>query len=289
MPAYEDPRPALSAELRRAVEVESGHACAISRCDEHTYLEIHHINGNREDNRVENLILLCDKHHKMAHADVIDRKSLREYKRLLKEAYASDLAERVRRLEQLLAQGRRLELGDAALATPSVASADPDLPTKSTSHRSDLVALTLEQLALAKYEQDAKLLLERQARFTRGTAALHLDAVRQDDDLEQDLVVEVKWLRKLYLDAPIWVRQIDAATTTYEAITGRKARGVLILVVPKDSMKTVPDLPFTAAELERVERKPEVVIYTYSDLGFDPGAISADLFASNLKSKKEVG
>lgn len=79
---YEKGRPNIPSEIRRSVEVESGHQCAIKGCSEHTYLEIHHIDNNRENNDVGNLILLCDKHHKMAHANVIDRKSLYEYKRL---------------------------------------------------------------------------------------------------------------------------------------------------------------------------------------------------------------
>lgn len=80
---YDESRPTISAELRRAINVESGHACAIKDCTEHTYLEIHHIDENRENNTLKNLVLLCDKHHKMAHAGVIDRKALREYKKLL--------------------------------------------------------------------------------------------------------------------------------------------------------------------------------------------------------------
>lgn len=79
---YENSRPSTPAEVKRAVEVESGHQCAVKGCFEHTYLEIHHIDHNRENNAVENLILLCDKHHKMAHANIIDRKSLIEYKKL---------------------------------------------------------------------------------------------------------------------------------------------------------------------------------------------------------------
>lgn len=283
MPKYEDPRPPIPADLRRAVEVESGHACAVARCGEHTYLEVHHINENREDNRVENVILLCDKHHKMAHDGVIDRKALREYKQLLQEAYTSALAERVRRLEELIAQGRNLDDESAPSSAPAQ-QFDPGLPVKTVARRSQLMYLTLEQIALAKYERDSNLLLERQPKFSRGESSVQLDAVRQDDDLAEDLVVEVRWLRKRYLDAPIWIRQLEAATATYELITGRKARGVLIFVVPKDSMKHVSDLPFTAAEIEKVDRKPEVVIYTYAELGFDPGAISSELFASNLRS-----
>jgi hypothetical protein len=280
MRQYNDPRPPISAELRRAVEVESGHACAVTRCGEHTYLEVHHINENREDNRVENLVLLCDKHHKMAHAGVIDRKSLAEYKRLLREAYSTGLAERVRRLEELLEQGR--EAAKEQTPAPTLPARDPDLPTKRTAPRSDLMYMTLEQLALARFERDSGLLLERQPQFTKGSIDLRLDAVRQDDDLAEDVVVEVRWLRKRYLDGPIWARQIDAATSTYEMMTGRKARGVLIFVVPKDSMRSVQELPWTAAELPKLQRQPQVVIYTYADLGFDPGAISADVFASNL-------
>lgn len=283
MRKYQDPRPPINSELYRAVEVESGHACAVSRCGEHTYLEIHHINENREDNRIANLVLLCDKHHKMAHAGVIDRKALQEYKRLIQEAYTSNLAERVRLLEHLMAQGRSLECEGTVSHVPNTKS-DPGVTTKTVVHRSQLMQLTLEQIALAKFERDFHVLLERRPQFTKGDVSVQLDAVRQDDDMTEDVIVEVRWLRKRYLDAPIWVRQIEAATLTYELITGRKSRGVLIFVVPKDSMKLVSDLPFTAAELNKVDRKPEIVIYTYAELGFDPGAIASDLFGSNLKN-----
>jgi len=88
---YNESRPTISAELRRAVNVESGHTCAIKVCSEHTYLEIHHIDENRENNTLRNLVLLCDKHHKMAHKDVIDRKSLIEYKKLLNGSQDSQI------------------------------------------------------------------------------------------------------------------------------------------------------------------------------------------------------
>ncbi|WP_208934400.1 HNH endonuclease signature motif containing protein [Paracidovorax avenae] len=279
---YERKRPPLSAEVRRSVEVESGHACAISRCDEHTYLEIHHINENREDNRVENLILLCDKHHKMAHAGAIDRKSLREYKSRLSNNYEADLKQRVAKLEQLLAQAPKPEDAAPTLAL-SATDADAGVPHKEVAPRAAVMAHTLEQLALAKYEHEIGLYLDRQPRISKGSARLNLDALRQDDDLPEDLVVEVRWLRRAYEDGPIWVRQIEAATSTYEAMTGRKAKGVLIYVVGRENMKPVSNLFFTSEEMQKLERKPEIIIYTYGDLGFDPGSISAAIYTSNIK------
>ena len=280
---YQQPRPSIPATLRRAVEVESGHSCAISRCGEHTYLEVHHINGDREDNRLANLILLCDKHHKMAHHGVIDRKALREYKALLTHNYNKALSDRVSRLEALLAAEPKVEASQEQLAETA---GDRDLPTKRVTPRHALMALTLEQLALAKYERDHQLYFERQPVFLRGDARLQLDAIRQDDSLPEDIIVEVRWIRKSYLDAPIWVQQVDAAASVYELITGRKAKGILVFVVPKASMKDLSALPYTADALAASERKPEVVIFSYDDLGYDPGPISAGLSAVNLRDKQ---
>ncbi|MBO1225048.1 MAG: hypothetical protein JYX80_11535 [Candidatus Scalindua sediminis] len=77
---YTNNRPTIPVKIRRDIAIESGHSCAIKNCNEHTYNEYHHIDGNRENNNPDNLIYLCDKHHKMAHKDVIDKKALREYK-----------------------------------------------------------------------------------------------------------------------------------------------------------------------------------------------------------------
>lgn len=88
---YDDKRPNIPAEARRTIEVDAGHKCTVKNCNEHTYLEIHHINQNREDNSIDNLILLCDKHHKMAHANKIDRKALKEYKKLLNNSDINEI------------------------------------------------------------------------------------------------------------------------------------------------------------------------------------------------------
>jgi hypothetical protein len=76
---YSSERPRINAELERDVKTRAGHRCEVKNCNEHTYLEMHHIDQNRENNKMENLILLCRKHHAMAHADKIDRKSLKIY------------------------------------------------------------------------------------------------------------------------------------------------------------------------------------------------------------------
>lgn len=115
---YTQPRSSIPAELRRALEVEAGHACAVRHCGEHTYLEAHHINGDRDDNRLENLALLCDKHHKMAHADVIDRKALADYKLRL----SSDLAELARRTPDVAVSGPGSTGGARAELVVEVAS-----------------------------------------------------------------------------------------------------------------------------------------------------------------------
>lgn len=79
---YDKKRPKISESLKRVIAIESGHACAIKDCIEHTYNEYHHIDGNRENNNPDNLIYLCDKHHKMAHKGIIDKESLRQYKKI---------------------------------------------------------------------------------------------------------------------------------------------------------------------------------------------------------------
>ncbi|WP_161782362.1 HNH endonuclease signature motif containing protein [Methylobacter tundripaludum] len=80
--AYENERPYIPAEIKRQVMTEAGHCCSVQQCSEHI-VEIHHIDENRENNDPNNLILLCDKHHKLAHQRIISRMDLRKYKELL--------------------------------------------------------------------------------------------------------------------------------------------------------------------------------------------------------------
>lgn len=74
-------RPAIPAELRRAVLVEAGHRCAIPTCRQ-TPVDVHHIVPWEQvkEHTFENLIALCPNCHRRVHNNEIDRKSLRIYK-----------------------------------------------------------------------------------------------------------------------------------------------------------------------------------------------------------------
>lgn len=64
--------------------VEANHKCTIPSCN-NLYLDIHHINENREDNRPSNLIVLCTEHHRMVHDKKIDRRAMAMYKANLRK------------------------------------------------------------------------------------------------------------------------------------------------------------------------------------------------------------
>ncbi|GAA5140136.1 HNH endonuclease [Alloalcanivorax gelatiniphagus] len=77
-------RPAIPAEVKRAVLVEAGHRCAIPRCGE-TELDVHHIVPweTCQKHEYSNLIALCPICHRRAHKGEIDRKALLQYKSAL--------------------------------------------------------------------------------------------------------------------------------------------------------------------------------------------------------------
>lgn len=83
MKTYSHERSHLPNPLRREVMLEAGFECAIPNCHEKMHLEVHHINGNREDNRKQNLIPLCRNHHAAAEAGHIDRLALQQIKQML--------------------------------------------------------------------------------------------------------------------------------------------------------------------------------------------------------------
>ena len=76
-----EPRPPISADLRRQVLVEAGHRCAIPTCRQ-TPVELAHITpwATCKEHTFDNLIALCPTCHTRYDRDEIDRKAMRLYK-----------------------------------------------------------------------------------------------------------------------------------------------------------------------------------------------------------------
>ena len=53
---YDGGRPNIPADIDRSVRTQAGHRCSITFCNEHTYLEIHHI----DENPLNDDITICD-------------------------------------------------------------------------------------------------------------------------------------------------------------------------------------------------------------------------------------
>lgn len=276
---YQTARPAIPANLRRSVEVESGHSCAIKGCSEHTYLEIHHIDENRENNVLGNLILLCDKHHKMAHADVIDKKALREYKKLLSESHNTLINQRFDQLEALI-KGAKTDQPTPVLTEDQPADEETK---KYSAERHAILGFALTHVAICHYEKMHNQYFEHQVEFVRGKDKLSLDALRQDDDLDADIIIDVHYFRKSYLDAPAYGSWLDKKIELYELLTGRRAKGVLLAVVGRERIKGEGALPLTTEGIKQCAHEIKLEVYSCEDVGFHPGAVSATAFASNIK------
>ena len=164
------------------------------------------------------------------------------------------------------------------------------LPAKFVTARSKLMYLTLDQLAISLVERQWNTNFERRVTIKTADGELFVDALRQDDDLPADHLLEVRWLRKRYLDAPIWTEQIVSKVKLYELLTGRKVSGTLVFVVP-NKLGTLDELPFSRDAISNTAMFINVVMAPYSAIGFDPGPVSAAVFASNTKwtaSKIEI-
>lgn len=277
--SYTQSRPSIPAEIQRAIKVESGHACAIKGCAEHTYLEIHHIDENRENNTLENLILLCDKHHKMAHAKVIDRKALREYKKLLCDVHNSQIIDK---LDELTALMKGQKSSTPIVEETKIQPIDSNVKRIAPS-RHEILNFSLYHVAIAHFEKQNNIYFEHQVEFVKGDSRLILDALRQDDELAEDILIEVHYLRKPYLDAPVYGSWVEKKIELYELMTGRQARGILLVVVGREKMTGEGYLEMTKKGVEDCTKNVSLQVYSCEEIGFHPGAVSAALFQSNLK------
>jgi hypothetical protein len=73
-------RKSIPRDVRRQICIEAGYRCAVSTCGHENGLDIHHIDGDSDNNSPENLLLLCAVHHRMATRGEIDQKACRKIK-----------------------------------------------------------------------------------------------------------------------------------------------------------------------------------------------------------------
>jgi hypothetical protein len=270
---YDSARPHIPADVRRLVLVEAGHACALRVCGETTYVELHHIDENRENNDPANLIALCDKHHKMAHDGKIDRKSLRLYKEKLSEHRESEIVERLTRLE---AESKATKSDLPVAATSAEQPADTGI-RKIAAPRWKVQAFALSQVAITRYEKEVGVHFERHVELVTGAKRLILDGLKQFQDDQADIIVDFVYVRKAYLDAPAYAKWLQEKIEVYELMTGRRAIGVLLVVVGRETMLEEAALPEVRSSVRDVE-SATLQVYSCGQLGFHPGPVSASLF-----------
>lgn len=241
-------------------------------CGEKTYVELHHIDENRENNDPANLIALCDMHHKMAHDGKIDRKSLRLYKERLSSSRESEIVERLTRLEAQSEDGR----SDLPVAEKSTEQPTDSGIRKVAAPRWQVQAFALSQVAITKYEKEAGVYFERHVELVAGEKRLVLDGLKHFRDDQPDIVVDFVYVRKAYLDARTYAKWLQEKLEVYELMTGRRAVGVLLAVVGKDTMLEATALPEIRTSVRDAENVT-LQVYSCDQLGFHPGPISASL------------
>jgi hypothetical protein len=69
---------------KRALLIECGYKCSVPRCEIHwPILQFHHINGDRSDSALKNILVLCPTHHQMATSGDMDRPACESLKQIL--------------------------------------------------------------------------------------------------------------------------------------------------------------------------------------------------------------
>lgn len=268
---YSENRPAIPAETERMIKVDAGYQCSIKNCNEHTYLEIHHIDFNRENNSFENLILLCDKHHKMAHKKIIDRKALLEFKKNLNTNIENHILERINNLELKLGNESKIDINEDKIKEVE----NPEYSTVKISgqRRGKIFYYILDQLCISKLEEEEKKIYLRTVKIKWKNKEVNLDAIFCDNDSGIDTIVEICWIRKLYLDIPIHIKRLEEKLSIYEITSKRRVSGTIIFAVSKDYMKDFTQLPQSYKAFNESSRKLKYLIFSYNDLGFSPSGI----------------
>lgn len=159
-----------------------------------------------------------------------------------------------------------------------------DRIVKRVTSRAEILNFALYHVAISHFEKLSGLYFERQVEFVRGETRLLLDALRQDDNLPEDIVLDVHYIRKPYLDAPIHGLTVAKKVEIYELLTGRKARGVLIVIVGRERMLEGNYLNMTRQGVEARKEKVSLEVYSCEQVGFHPGPVSAGVFATNIQN-----
>jgi hypothetical protein len=203
----------------------------------------------------------------MAHANVIDRKALREYKKLLSDSHDSEISKKINELTELIKGQKTNQL----IPGPTDIQPVDEHVKRLAPDRSEILNFCLHHVAIAYYEKQTHLYFEHQVEFLKGNSRIILDALRQDDCLAEDIIIEVQYLRKPYMDAPAYGSWVEKKVELYELLTGRKARGILLVVVGRERMASGNYLDLTKKGIEACSKNISLQVYTCEEIGFHPG------------------
>lgn len=207
--------------------------------------------------------------------------ALKQYKELLGDSHAFLINSKFEELKALIVQDK------SVIPAPEHSLVQPanDQVEKRAVPRSEILNFALCHVAIAHYEKEQGTYFEHQVQYLQGDTALLLDALRQDDGLPEDIILDFHYLRKPYMDTPVYGPWLAKKLEIYHLLTGRPARGVLIVVVGRERMLTGDYLSMTKGGVASCAEKVELKIYSCEQVGFYPGPVCAGTFASNIKIK----
>lgn len=64
-------REPIPSDVRKKVLKRANNCCQIDCCDEKDVLDIHHIDNENSNNKIENLVVLCPTHHRKVHKGIL--------------------------------------------------------------------------------------------------------------------------------------------------------------------------------------------------------------------------
>jgi len=112
---YGGPRPHIPMSIQREVKIEARFSCIV--CSERVSIVLHHIDGDRENNKPENIAVLCPTCHAMAHDGKISAKDLKQCKEKARKEndVLSKVAQELEYLQKSMATSSSKEFIDMKL------------------------------------------------------------------------------------------------------------------------------------------------------------------------------